>query len=470
MRHSSSKELLPHTDKNVKAVKMRANPDIFKAYDIRGIYPVDLNEDIAYSIGRAFVSYLKVGKVIVGRDMRLSSPQMSEALACGLMDQGADVINIGMVSTDQYYHACATLGLPGIVVTASHNPGQYSGFKMVKKMPQLLSGDEGIQEIRRIIAAEQFPIPNHRGGMTYEDLREEFVEKVLSLIDVDALSRFKVIVDTGNGVVGPILKQIYRCLPSINLTGMYLEPDGSLPNHGLDPLQPENRAELQQRVVAEGADVGFAFDGDGDRFFAIDDRGAFVSGDFITALMGQYLLDKYPGCKILYDVRSSWAVPDLITAAGGTPLVERVGHAFMKNRMAKENAIFGGEVTGHYYFRDFFCADSGILPSLVVLEMLSKKGTKLSKLLKPLESTYFISGEINSRISSDAKEKLKEIVRVFGTGGKVEWLDGVSITFDDWHCNVRPSNTEPLLRLNLEAKSKTLMEQKRDDVLAIIRA
>ncbi len=470
MRHSSSKELLPHTDKNPKAVKMRANPDIFKAYDIRGIYPVDLNEDIAYSIGRAFVSYVKVGKVIVGRDMRLSSPQMSEALACGLMEQGADVINIGMVSTDQYYHACATLGLPGIVVTASHNPAQYSGFKMVKKMPQLLSGDEGIQEIQRIIAAEQFPKPTHRGRMTYEDLREEFVEKVLSLIDVDALSRFKVIVDTGNGVVGPILKQIYRCLPSINLIGMYLEPDGSLPNHGLDPLQPENRAELQQRVVAEGADVGFAFDGDGDRFFAIDDRGAFVSGDFITALMGQYLLDKSPGCKILYDVRSSWAVPDLITAAGGTPVMERVGHAFMKNRMAKENAVFGGEVTGHYYFRDFFCADSGILPSLVVLEMLSKKGTKLSKLIKPLESTYFISGEINSRISSDAKEKLKEIVRVFGKGGKVEWLDGVSITFDDWHCNVRPSNTEPLLRLNLEAKSTTLMEQKRDDVLAIIRA
>ena len=470
MRHSSSKALLPHTDKNLKAVKMLANPDIFKAYDIRGIYPVDLNEDIAYSIGRAFVSYVKVGKVIVGRDMRLSSPQMSEALACGLMEQGADVINIGMVSTDQYYHACATLGLPGIVVTASHNPAQYSGFKMVKKMPQLLSGDEGIQEIQRIIAAEQFPKPTHRGRMTYEDLREEFVDKVLSLIDVDALSRFKVIVDTGNGVVGPILKQIYRCLPSINLIGMYLQPDGSMPNHGLDPLQPENRAELQQRVVAEGADVGFAFDGDGDRFFAIDDRGAFVSGDFITALMGQYLLDKSPGCKILYDVRSSWAVPDLITAAGGTPVMERVGHAFMKKRMAKENAVFGGEVTGHYYFRDFFCADSGILPSLVVLEMLSKKGTKLSKLLKPLESTYFISGEINSRISSDAKEKLKEIVRVFGKGGKVEWLDGVSITFDDWHCNVRPSNTEPLLRLNLEAKSMTLMEQKRDDVLAIIRA
>ena len=449
---------------------MLANPDIFKAYDIRGIYPDELNEEIAYSIGRAFVILLKIGKVVVGRDMRLSSPKMSEALACGLMDQGADVINIGMVSTDQYYHACATLALPGIVVTASHNPAQYSGFKMVKKMPQLLSGDEGIQDLRRIMEAEQFPKPARRGRMTDEDLREEFVEKVLSLIDVDALSQLKVIADSGNGAIGPILKQIYRCLPSINLIGMYLEPDGSLPNHGLDPLQPENRAELQRRVVAEGADVGFAFDGDGDRFFAIDDRGDFVPGDFITALMGRYLLEKYPGCKILYDVRSSWAVPNLIVTAGGTPLIERVGHAFMKDRMAKENAMFGGEVTGHYYFREFFCADSGILPSLVILEMLSKKGVKLSKLLKPLESSYFISGEINSHISIDAKVKLKEIVRIFGNGARVEWLDGVSITFDDWHCNVRPSNTESLLRLNLEAKSKTLMEEKRNDLLAVIRA
>ena len=449
---------------------MRPNPDIFKAYDIRGLYPDELNEEIAYSIGRAFVILLNVGKVVIGRDMRLSSPKMSEALACGLMDQGADVINIGMVSTDQYYHACATLALPGIVVTASHNPAQYSGFKMVKTMPQLLSGDEGIQDLRRIMEAGQFPKPARRGRMTDEDLREEFVEKVLSLIDVDALSQLKVIADSGNGATGPILKQIYRCLPSINLIGMYLEPDGSLPNHGLDPLQPENRAELQRRVVAEGADVGFAFDGDGDRFFAIDDRGDFVPGDFITALMGRYLLEKYPGGKILYDVRSSWAVPNLIVTAGGTPIIERVGHAFMKDRMAKENAMFGGEVTGHYYFREFFCADSGILPSLVILEMLSKKGVKLSKLLKPLESTYFISGEINSHISIDAKVKLKEIARLFGKGARVEWLDGVSITFDDWHCNVRPSNTEPLLRLNLEAKSKTLMEEKRNDILAVIRA
>ena len=232
---------------------MRPNPDIFKAYDIRGLYPDELNEEIAYSIGRAFVILLKVGKVVIGRDMRLSSPNMSEALACGLMEQGADVINIGMVSTDQYYHACATLALPGIVVTASHNPAQYSGFKMVKKMPQLLSGDEGIQDLRRIMEAGQFPKPARRGRMTDEDLRDEFVEKVLSLIDIDALSQLKVIADSGNGATGPILKQIYRCLPSINLIGMYLEPDGSLPNHGLDPLQPEKPSGIATACCCGGS-------------------------------------------------------------------------------------------------------------------------------------------------------------------------------------------------------------------------
>ena len=449
---------------------MKVNPEIFKAYDIRGIYPDDLNEEVACAVGRAFVTFLKVDKVIVGRDMRLSSPQMFDALTRGLMGQGADVINIGMVSTDQYYYACATLEMPGIMVTASHNPAEYSGFKMVKKMPQVLSGDEGIQDMRRIVEAESFAKPSGQGIVINQDLSEAFAEKVLSLIDVNALMPLKVITDTGNGMVGPILKRIYERLPSINLIGMYLEPDGSLPNHGLDPLQPENRAELQKRVVDEGADVGFAFDGDGDRFFAIDDRGSFVSGDFMTALMGQYLLERYPGSKIMYDARGSWAVPDLITAAGGTALMERVGHAFMKARMAREGAIFGGEVTGHYYFRDFFFADSGILPSLVIMEMLSKKGLKLSDLLKPLETTYFISGEINSRIADDPKAKLQVIADTFGEGSKVEWLDGVSITFDDWHCNVRPSNTEPLLRLNLEAKSKSLMERKRDEVLAVIRA
>jgi phosphomannomutase len=448
---------------------MQVNPGIFKAYDIRGIYPTELNEKVGYALGRAFASFLQVDKVIVGRDMRLSGPQMFDAVSRGLMDQGADVFSIGMVSTDQYYYACATLGLAGMMVTASHNPKEYSGFKMVRKMPQLLSGDKGIQDLRRIVENDDYSTPTRQGTMVERDLSEEFVKMVLSLIDIEALAPLKVIADTGNGMVGPSLKRVYDQLPSIELVGMYLEPDGSLPNHGLDPLQPENRAELQARVPAEGADVGFAFDGDGDRFFTIDDRGQFVSGDFMTALLGSYLLEKYPGSKVLYDIRASWAVPDLIRAAGGTPLVERVGHAFIKARMDQEQAIFAGEVSGHYYFKDFFFADSGIVPSLFILEMLSKKKAKLSELLQPLEAEYFISGEINTRIAGEPKEKMQELAEIFADG-TVEWLDGVSVTFYDWHFNVRPSNTEPLLRLNLEAKSKELMEEKRDKILEIIRA
>jgi phosphomannomutase len=453
----------------MEANTMQVNPGIFKAYDIRGIYPTELNEEVGYAIGRAFASFLEVETVIVGRDMRLSGPQMFDAVTRGLMDQGADVINIGMVSTDQYYYACATLGHAGMMVTASHNPKDYSGFKMVRKMPQLLSGDKGIQDLRRIVENDAYTTPTRKGGMTVVDLSEDFVVIVLTLIDVEALLPLKVVADTGNGMVGPMLKRVYERLPSVELIGMYFEPDGSLPNHGLDPLQPENRAELQARVPAEGADVGYAFDGDGDRFFTIDDRGEFVSGDFMTALMGSYLLEKYPDSKILYDVRASWAVPDMIKSAGGTPLIERVGHAFIKARMAQEDAIFAGEVSGHYYFKDFFFADSGIVPSLIILEMLSKKKAKLSELLAPLEAEYFISGEINTRISGDPKDKIRELVETF-EDGTVERLDGVSVTFYDWHFNVRPSNTEPLLRLNLEAKSKALMEEKRDQVLGIIRS
>ena len=451
---------------------MQVDPDIFKANDIRGIYPDALDDAVAYAIGRAFVTLLKVDTVVVGRDMRLSSPPMFDALTQGLMEGGADVLNIGMVSTDQYYYACATLSQAGIMVTASHNPPKYGGFKMVKRMPHILSGDM-VQDLRNIIETDAFAQPIRRGKIIemaqHVDLPEGFAEKVLNLIDVDALMPLKVIADTGNGMVGPILKRIYSRLPTVELTGMYLEPDGSLPNHGPDPLQPENRAELQRRVVAEGADIGFAFDGDGDRCFAVDDRGEFVSSDFMSALIGQYLLESNPGAKMVYAPRCSHAVQDRITDAGGIALVERVGHAIMKQRLAQENALFATEGTGHYYFRDFFFADSGILPSLIVMEMLSKKQTTLSDLLKPLESTYFISGEINTPISADPQAKMEEIAAIFGKAGVVEWLDGVSISFDDWCFNVRPSNTEPLLRLNLEATSRELMERKRDAVLKVIQ-
>lgn len=447
---------------------MRVNPAIFKAYDIRGIYPDDLNEDIAYLIGRAFVSFLGATQVIVGRDMRTSGPAICGEAVRGITDQGADVIDIGMVSTDQYYFACAKLGLPGMMVTASHNPKEYNGFKMVRRMPYLLSGAAGIQDLRRLVEKEDFTAPRGRGRVHPLDLSTEFVDNVLALIDIAALAPLKVVADTGNGMVGPILRRVYEHVP-VELIGLYIDPDGTLPNHGLDPLQAENRAELQQRVKAEGAAIGFAFDGDGDRFFAIDDRGEFVSGDFLTALMGAYLLEKYPAAKIIYDVRASWAVRDCISAAGGTPLMERVGHAFIKQRMADEDAVFAGEVTGHYYFRDFFYADSGILPSLYLLELLSRRGQRLSELLSELEARYFISGEINSRVS-DPELVLQRLAEHYADGAQ-ETLDGISVSYPSWHFNVRASNTEPLIRLNLESiASRSEMEQHRDQVLALIRA
>jgi phosphomannomutase len=446
---------------------MSVAPRIFKAYDIRGIYPTELNEPVAYLIGRAFATFIGGDRAVVGRDMRLSGPSLFEAVTEGLRDQGMDVISPGMVSTDQYYYACATLNLPGMMVTASHNPAQYNGFKMVKRMPYLLSGDEGIQDLRRLVENESFPTPGRKGTLETMNPSDAFVNFMLSLIAPSLLKPLKVVADTGNGMVGPILDRIYNQLP-INFISLYPEPDGSLPNHGLDPMQPENRADLIARVKADGADIGFAFDGDGDRFFVVDDRGEFVPGDFLTALMAQHYLNKQPGAKILYDVRSSWAVPDKVTKAGGIPLRERVGHAFVKKRMSDEGAVFGGEVTGHYYFRDFYFADSGILPSLILMEMLSTTGKKLSELLKPLEERYFLSGEINSRVENPAA-KMEELAHRY-KDGDIDRLDGISVSYDDWHFNVRSSNTEPLLRLNLEALSHDKMVAKRDEVLAVIRS
>jgi phosphomannomutase len=447
---------------------MQVDPSIFKAYDIRGIYPEPLDEEVAYAIGRAFVTFLKPTEVVVGRDMRLSSPSIKEHLLRGLTEQGANVIDIGMVSTDQYYYACATLKLPGLMVTASHNPPQYCGFKMVRDMPYLLSGDSGIQDLRRIVEEESYAEPTGVGQVRQQDLSTGFIDKVLSVIEPAELKRLKVIADTGNGMVGPSLERVFAQLP-VDLIGLYLDPDGTLPNHGLDPMQPENRAELERRVLSEGADIGFAFDGDGDRFFVIDDRGEFVPGDFITALMACYMLEKYPAAKIVYDVRCSWAVRDMVTAAGGQALIERVGHSFIKPRMFEEGAVYAGELSGHYYFSDFFGADSGLVPALLLLEMLSRKGRKLSEMLAPLEARYFLSSEINSRVDADPKAKIAALAERY-SDGQIEYIDGISVSYEDWHFNVRASNTEPLLRLNLEALDKGKMREKCDEVLAFIRS
>jgi len=354
------------------------------------------------------------------------------------------------------------------MVTASHNPPEYCGFKMVRKMPYLLSGDEGIQDLRRIIETDDYANAPGEGRIEQRDLSAGFVDCVLGLVDTERMRPLKVVADTGNGMVGPILKRVYDRLP-VDLVGMYLDPDGSLPNHGLDPMKQENRDELERRVVSENAAIGFAFDGDGDRFFAVDDRGHFVPGDFLTALMGCYMLECEPGAKVISDVRCSWVVRDRIEGAGGRSLVERVGHSFIKPRMFEEEAIFAGELSGHYYFRDFFGADSGIVPSLILLQMLSDRGGEsLSRLLSSIEDRYFISWEINSRVE-DPQVKLEELARRYGDG-RLEQIDGISVSYEDWHFNVRASNTEPLLRLNLEALTQQRMEDKRDEVLAIIRA
>jgi len=446
---------------------MQVDESIFKAYDIRGVYPEQLDERVAYRIGRAFAALLAAPRVIVGRDMRLSGAALQRALVQGLADQGADVYDIGMVSTDQYYFACGRWQLPGVMVTASHNPKEYNGFKLVRRMPYLLSGDEGIQDIRRLVQADDFAPAAQTGWVERVDIRDEFSAEILALVDVAALKPLKVVADTANGMVGPILQQIYAKLP-VELVGLYLEPDGSLPNHGLDPLQLWNRAELQRRVIEARADVGFAFDGDGDRFFAIDNRGLFVAGDYLTAILARYLLEKRPGAKIIYDVRASWAVPDEIRAAGGVPVMERVGHAFIKRRMADEGALFAGEVTGHYYFQDFFSADSGILPSLILLELLSRRGVKLSQILKPLEDRYFITGEINTRVDN-VQRRIEMLAERFQDGEQSQ-MDGISVRYPTWHFNVRPSNTEPLLRLNLESiQSPYEMTQRRTEVLDLIR-
>ena len=445
---------------------MHVDPAIFKAYDIRGIYPGQLDEGTGRAVGQAFASYLQPEQVVVGRDMRLSSPAVAAALIEGLRLQRVDVVDLGMVSTDQYYYACATLDLPGIMVTASHNPPQYCGFKMVREMPYLLSGDEGIQDLRRLIEADEFRPARGTGRLETRDVSDGFVDKVVGMVDAECLRGLRVVADTGNGMVGPILQRVYERLP-IDFVGLYLDPDGTLPNHGLDPMKAENRAELERRVVAEGADAGFAFDGDGDRFFAIDDRGHFVPGDFLTALMAGYLIEREPGATMIYDVRCSWAVRDVVEAAGGRALQERVGHSFLKPRLLREGGVFAGELSGHYYFRDFFGADSGLVPSLILMQMMSERGQTMSQMLSPLESRYFLSGEINSRID-DPSAKIEEVAARYGDG-LIERVDGISVSFDDWHFNVRASNTEPLLRLNLEALSRQRMEQQRDELLGVIR-
>ncbi len=444
---------------------------IFKAYDIRGIYPGEIDEEAARAIGAGFAAYLGARRIAVGRDMRLSSPALAAAFIDGATSQGTDVVDYGMIPTDMLYFAVARDGHDGgVEVTASHNPKQYNGLKMVRKEALPLSGDAGIGDIRDMIANNRLPpAAARRGQVTQADALDRYVEHVMSFIEPSLVKPFNVVLDAGSGMGGLIAPKLFERLPC-RTTRLCFEIDGRFPNHEANPLIEENRQDIVEAVVAQKADIGIAWDGDADRCFFIDGTGEFVSGDFVTALLAEAFLLRHPGASVVYDLRASHAVRDTVGRYGGTALMNRVGHAFIKQRMRDSQAIFGGEVTGHYYFRDNFYADNGFIPALLMLELMSKKGKSLQQLLDPLRREYFISGEINTKLAGmDAvPATLERIAARYGDGGQAT-LDGLSVEYDDWHFNVRPSNTEPLLRLNLEAKTPDMMAARRDEVLAIIR-
>jgi len=445
------------------------DPTIFKAYDIRGLVPEQLHPEVARRVGRAFALYLGAGRIAVGRDCRLSSPDLSRAFIEGVRSQGAAVVDVGVVGTDVLYFAVASRDLDGgAIVTASHNPKQWNGLKLVRRGALALSGDAGIKEIREwLVAGRYADAPPVAAELESADVLEEYAAHCLSFIDPAAVPRLRLVLDTANGMGAVGASAIFDRL-GVDCTRMYFDLDGTFPNHPADPLVEENRRDVVARVRSLGADLGIAWDGDADRCFFIDDTGEYVPGDFVTALLGEAFCRREPGAKIVYDVRASRAVADRVRAAGGVPLMNRVGHAFIKKRMRDENASFGGEVSGHFYFRDNWFADNGMIPALLVLEMLGREGRRLSEILAPLRARYHISGEINSKVS-DVPRALARIEDRYADG-IVTKLDGISVDYDDWHFNVRPSNTEPLLRLNLEADSPEAMGARRDEVLAFIRS
>jgi phosphomannomutase len=451
-------------------------PEIFKAYDVRGLYGEQIDANVAHALGRAFARVLgglagketTALKIGLGRDMRLTAPELSGRFRTGLTDEGAHVLDAGMVGTEMLYYLVGSRELDGgAMVTASHNPKAYTGVKLVRDGAVALSGDAGIGDLQATIEAGLPPAPG--GGSVEElDVYAEFQERALSMIDSTAVSPRRVVVDGGNGMAGPMVGPLLERL-GLDLVETYWVPDGEFPDHEPNPLLEENRRFIIEKVRSSGAELGIAWDGDADRCFFIDESGEFVDGDFLTALLAKSVLRLHPGATILYDVRASRAVADSVTAAGGVARMNRVGHAFFKTRMREEGAEFGGEVSGHYYFRDFYCADSGTIPALLILELLSLEGKSMSELLAPFRERYFISGEINSTVA-DPVERMEAIAQRY-SDGEQHRLDGISVDYEDWHFNVRPSNTEPLLRLNLESLvSREDMERRRDEVLELIRA
>ncbi len=446
---------------------------IFKAYDIRGLYPDSLNEDVARDIGRAFVTYLGLSgsRVVVARDMRLSGETLQSAFIEGVTSAGADVLDLGLVSTDALYFAVGHLEEPGgAMITASHNPKDYNGFKLCREDAIALSGEHGIGQIRDLISSGKLPEPaEYPGSVEQSDIAEEYAKHCLTFIDTEGLRPLKIVVDAGNGMAGKMLPPIFEKLP-FEYVPMYFELDGSFPNHPPNPIEPENMEELQERVKSEGADFGVAFDGDADRCFVVDEKGVTISGDLLAALVAKNVLEKEPGATILYSAVCSKALPELVEDEGGHAIRTKAGHSIIKPQMREHDAAFGGEHSGHFYFRDNYFADSGIIAMLTVAELVAREEEPLSELLRPIDP-YVRSGEINSEVE-DQEATLQKVEEHYAQQGdpKVDHLDGLTVDYGDWWFNLRPSNTEPLLRLNVEASDRETMEERRDELLDLVRS
>jgi phosphomannomutase len=460
------------TDQDASATLDPLDPSvgaIFKAYDIRGIVPRELNPDIAYRIGRALVAFLDVDQVVVGRDMRVSGPALSGALIDGIRDQGADAIDIGLVSTDTLYFAVGKYGYPaGVMITASHNPAAYNGFKICKEEARALSLETGIADIRDLVVSGDIPTPRgERGKLIERDVLDAYAEHALGIIDASIIKPLKIAVDAGNGMGGLLAPSVFGRLP-IEIVPLFFELDGTFPNHEANPIEPENIRDLQRAVIDQGCDLGIAFDGDADRMFLIDEHGAFVGGDMTTAMVSIQMLKKHPGSAIVYNLICSRSVPETIAEHGGTPIRSRVGHSFIKAIMRENDAVFGGEHSGHFYFRDNWYADSGLIAALTVIELISEEGLALSEILKPIDNRVR-SGEINSEVS-DIPAVLERVEATYAAqGATIDHLDGLTVEFDDWWFNLRGSNTQPLLRLNVEADETALLDEKTAEVLHLIR-
>jgi phosphomannomutase len=445
---------------------------IFKAYDIRGVYPESLNEDVARDIGRAFVNHLGLSgsRVVVARDMRLSGEALEKAFIEGVTAAGADVLDLGLVSTDALYFAVGHLEEPGgAMITASHNPKQYNGFKLCREDAIALSGEQGIGQIRDLILSGKLPEPaEYAGSVEESDITEDYAKHCLSFINTEGLRSLKIIVDAGNGMAGKMLPPIFKKLP-FECVPMYFELDGSFPNHPPNPIEPENMKELQERVVAEGADFGAALDGDADRVFVVDEKGVTISGDLLAALVAKNVLEKEPGATILYSAVCSKAFSKLVEREGGKAIRTKAGHSIIKPQMRENDVAFGGEHSGHFYFRDNYFADSGIIAMLTVAELVARQEGPLSELLAPIDP-YVRSGEINSEVE-DQSATLEKVEEHYAqrNDAKIDHLDGLTVDFGDWWFNLRPSNTEPLLRLNVEASDRETMERERDELLKLIR-